>query len=373
MLGKSTVPQCGLATPTSDAHRVRIAVAYAALVPITVIPLGSARVGAADLLFPVAAVAATSSSRERMRGPTVWLAVFIAASFAATYCILWMHPGLTSPFLIVRMYGIVLPFLLVSRISHLGWRDFNRIVKAFILSGWLSCAVGIVLYQAGIQVRDAQQVNWYGNGHGSSLRAGGLWGNSGDFGHLAALLATAALVLAALDTGISRLLLASVFTTGLYAIFISTSRAATLHLVVTLLVALPLVLSQRTVRYLAAVIIGVGLGGFVAWKVAALGYQDIFALRRFDFLNVTGNSTFYASNTRFDSWAASLRLMIDHPFLGIGYDMKYQITGHAGDNSFLTLGAEAGVVAGFAYLMWWAAIVWTLARQNERRLRFVGL
>lgn len=343
--------------------------AYAILVPLFVVPRGGGKsIGASDVLALIALAWCVRFPARDFLGIRAFFGVFfVGALVGSSALILGGTNTISSLVLLVRTVAIFAPLFLVARLSGPSVAVAEKALRLFLWSGTLACTIGIGLDAVGIQVRDAQQMAFYGNGYGSSLRAGGLTGNSSDFGHLAAILATAALAYVVLFRQ-KRLLAASALVASLVALYLSDSRAGFVHVGIALLCMAPIYFRGSRI---SIALIGIPL---VATALAALssmvtfGYREMYVVRRLDFLNLTGDSLFYSTGSRTGYLARSWTDFTSHPLLGIGYGA----TG-GGDNSFLTILAETGVVAGFAYVVFWLLLVVRSGQISDRTVRTVAI
>jgi O-antigen ligase len=343
---------------------------------IVPLPIGRS-IGASDLILPFALWALLRQRLHPAHQARFWFLLFVVASALSTTLFLLQgsYPvGGTSldALLIVRMYSIYLPLLLVLGWNDIEIRDISRISATFMWSATLSCSIGLVLFLLGVQVRDAQQTNWYGNGIAATLRAGGLTGNSADFGLLAAALGTAAITFGIVY--LRRTLLSIlIFAFAIYMAYVSSSRAALLHLFIALALMLPVFARGRLapLLVLSVPVLVVVLG--IALPLMPLSPTLEFALHRFDIFNLTGESTFFSSSSRLDTWNALFSLIAKHPLIGIGYGMTVPVTGGAGDNSFLTLFVETGLFAGALFLTFWISVVVIALRSPSGPRKFVAI
>lgn len=345
--------------PWPPVFRHRLIMAYALLVPLVVVPtpLGKS-IGAADLLLPLALVALAAGSRRDVAPWRVFLVLFLAGAMVVTALRLVSSDAASTDaseaILVVRVVVNYIPLALVLDWQHLTHQKVGQYVGAFLLSGSLAVFIGVVLHHLGVQVRDAQQQIWFEGRPGVVLRAGGLLGNSSDFGHLAAALGTAAITLGVLVVG-RPWLMWLVFVLALYATFLSASRASLVHL----LVAAAIMGfarsggSSRSPRRAIAVV-GLAVAGYLTLVTPSRELEA--TLVRLDVLNLTGGSTFFESDTRSQSWSQILRLISSHPLLGIGYGRTVSVVGDAGDNAFLSVAVELGVLVGSAFLLLWMGL-----------------
>lgn len=364
-----------------DAPRDRTATLlflYAILGPLVILPLPIGQsIGAADLLFPFALLVIATQPRIRIGSSGLWFSLFVIASLIST--VLFVMRGVSpasvgelDTFLIVRVYAVYLPLILA-----IGWKSITRmkvkkVVLGLYVSAMMACIIGIVLNWAGIQVRDTQQMNWYDNGAAATLRAGGLLGNSADFGHISAALGVLSLVFVGIY--LQRPWLATVgFAVSAYATYASSSRAAMLHLIVALVLLIPVLFKGRRVLALAvAVVFGV-VGFVIVAPELVLSPEVQFTLRRLDILNWSGDSLFFASDARLVTWDRIFDLFGSSPWLGIGYGLMIPTTGRAGDNSFLSLLVETGLISGIAFIVFWISLVWSAATTRGRQARWMTL
>lgn len=356
---------------------------YALLGPLVIVPLPIGQsIGAADLLFPFALLVIATQPRIKTSAMGLWFGLFIAASILSTVLFVMRggfpgNVGEFDTFLIIRVYALYFPLILA-----LGWKQvtlarIKKIILGFYFSALVACGIGVLMFWAGIKVRDAQQMNWYDNGAAATLRAGGLLGNSGDFGHLSAVLGVVSVAFVGIYLKRHWLALIGVGV-ATYATYISSSRAAMLHLVVALLLLTPLLLDpllRKGHRLLTLIVVGiVGLVGFaVVVPEIALSPEVQFTLRRLDILNWTGDSLFFASASRLITWDWIFQLFQSSPWLGIGYGLMVPITGRAGDNSFLSLLVETGLLSGIAFIAFWASLVWAAATARSRQGRLIAV
>lgn len=359
---------------TTNAAVVRLLLAYASLVPLAFVPFGTNSVGASDVLFPVALfVLAMATGRVRSTARSI-LAAFLLV-VAITTMLHYLTAQSTSLAVLAdasRLVAIFMPFFVAARARSLSRHEVDRVVRAFLVSGTTACFIGIALDLLGIQMRDTQQTDYFGSGIATEVRAGGLLGNSSDFGHLAAILGSVAISFAIIR-GWSLIMPAAVFGISAYSAYISTSRAAILHLVVALLFALPALITQRRIA-LGFLLLPAALVSLILLaRDLALTTQQLYVLRRFDFLGLSADSTFYEASSRVSTWATMREFALDHPIIGIGYGATVPATGNAGDNSFLTIAAETGMLAGTLYLGFWSVLAFAFLRLSDRKLRYAGL
>lgn len=358
--------------PLSSRFDERLLLAYVALAPVLVFHVSGQPFGAVDLLAPLGILALLRGPHTMQLQVVLFWTFLISLLAGSAYLLMSGQANVTDMDIlrIIRVMCIFIPFLLVLQMQDFSRIFMLRLMRVFLWSGSIACLIAIVLLYLNIKVRDTQQMNW--SDGDASLRAGGLLGNSSDVGHIAAILGTVAIGYRVLNPAYGR---AYIFPLGiaLYTAYVSSSRAAVLQLVVALFVLMPLLFRKRRIfmpffalPFITGLII-------VNWDdiKAALGTN--FMARRFDILNLTGDSTFFSVNSRLDSWNRSWELFGESPFVGVGYNGIYSETGRSGDNSFISILTEGGLIAGSAYVLLWISIVWAILRSSEIRTRLVGL
>jgi hypothetical protein len=227
------------------------------------------------------------------------------------------------------------------------------------------------MYHAGIQVRDDQQRLWNDTDTESTLRAGGLLGNSSDFGHLAALLVSAGLVAWAIyELRLTWLILITVL--GSYCTVIASSRAAMLHIAVSILVLLPIVFRRRSVAPIFMTILVILLVGLVAPSPKSWNFWNTPGGQRLDLFGFSGSSQILDSSVRINTWTSALRMFKENVVFGSGYGSILATSGQAGDNTFVSIFTELGIFAGLSYLGLWIYLLFRVAASGDSRVRFTG-
>lgn len=290
---------------------------------------------------------------------------FLLILLACTLTLSFLVSSMVNEFAVrdlafARMIFIVLPaILLISQ--PVSEEKIWRMTVLFFWGGFIAVLLGIALHHLGIQIRSNQQALWSGDGLGPSLRAGGVLGNSSDFGHLTAVWGSVCgLGLLVFGRRKSRFLIVLlIFSVSFYATWIASSRAATLHLLFAYGLALPFLIGRRgwVMAGCAALFILLSLPFMLAEFSLLLPQNVTYNLQRLDFLNISGNSTFLQTG-RFANWIHLIAVFKEHWFLGIGYKNINSDYGVWGDNSYLTIFVEFGLLAGIVHLLLW---IWLLA------------
>ncbi|WP_226629391.1 O-antigen ligase family protein [Alloyangia pacifica] len=347
----------------------RLTTLYAALIPLVVLPSPVGKIGAVDLILPFALFGLIAYRERKLTVPELFLSTLGILAFLSTFFNIARGIAPPEAILLVRVFAIFLPFIIVMSKRNFGDDDLWVLTKVFLTSGGVAILLGIAMHHLGIQVRDDQQRNWYGNGLGSSIRAGGLLGNTGGFGHISSLWGIVCAGILLLKG--MRYWAVLVIFISLYATYISTSRAAFIHIAVSLIFLIPIFFGGRRIIS-ALVATPVVFIGFIYWAVGSdVSPETLFALRRLDILNLTGESLFFKT-VRFNNWSIYLDYVLNYPAWGIGFKNTDHMIGTPGDNSFLTITLELGVLCGVLYAAFW---IWLICRflfaKGARRL--VGL
>lgn len=338
-----------------------ILMAYVIGVPLIVIPGAG---GAGDMLTPLALIVCLKFMSRRMSWPLVFLYAFIVTALVSSlisFMVAHLPVGASRGELLLafRMAWIYLPLALALQYRSLNEGKVYRLFRAFLWSGGAACLIGLTLHALGIQMREEQQMNYYGGGIAATARAGGLLGNSGDFGHLSSILVATTLTCSLLFRRFDKLALV-VLCLALVGIYASSSRAAILHVLVLGLMAMPLLLLRRRLfQWMVLAFLGLSIAAYIILPDLLADPRAYFIVRRFDFLNLTGETLFYNSSGRTENWARYIESIGSNPLLGVGYKMIPEVFSAPGDNSFLSILVETGIVPGLFYMLLWLSLLWT--------------
>lgn len=317
-------------------------------------------IGAVDFLLIPALFAlffVSGNPVTRITLPYILFIFFSIISFTISAAINDFSMGDLS---IVRIISIFAPFLLVTKIRNFGKTEYCTLARTFLISGGASILLGIAFFHMGIELRTDQQRIWSGDGTGSSVRAGGILGNSSNFGHFTSIWGTVSLVSIVLcSPKYAKTLSIFVFSVALYSTFISSSRAALLHLILGWVIMIPIIFRIREMVYFfcaatAAIVLLVVLSeGEMSGTIAT-------NIRRLDILNITGESQFLRT-IRYDNWNYLLQIWQNHPIIGTGYKNIEVVYGVYSDNAFLGIFIELGLFAGVAFIFFWINITAKMA------------
>lgn len=359
-------------TPSVSRFDERLLLAYVALAPVLVIHVSGQPFGAVDLLAPLGVVALLRGPHTlRVQVVLFWI-FFIALLAGTVYLLMSGQANVTDldALRVIRVMFIFVPFLIVLQMPNFSREFMLRLMRVFLWSGSIACVIAIALFYLDVQIRDSQQMNWSG-GDDASLRAGGLLGNSADVGHVAAMLGIVALGYRVLNPAYGRAYIIPL-AIALHTTYVSSSRAAILQLVVASIVLMPLLFQNRRILPFFGLPVAAGLL-IIKWDDIKGALGNDFMARRFDILNITGDSTFFSVNSRLNSWDRSWDLFGNNPIFGVGYNGIHRLTGRSGDNSFISVLTEGGLIAGSAYALLWVSILWAILRSPQIRIRLVGL
>ena len=331
--------------------------AYGFLIPVIAMNLpGVGGIGAADLLMPFGFLVLFCIKKcGRIMLPHIALTCFVFAALLSLQQIDQFKPAVDCTIRWIRLFGIVIPFFF-GMFVPVDNRLLTRAFRAWMIGGLVAILIGIFLHTFQIEVREGQQRLWMEGG--SMLRAGGLIGNSGAFGHMTSTWAVISMsYLLAVSKNKYRFLMAGgvVFFT-LYVIFISSSRAAMLHLVSAAVVFAILYRIPKVTRQWSVLAGVYGLLGIVllacimqclpSSKSGGNSNAIETNLKRF-VPGYGGTSTGEFTSNRAGNWPEYIEMMNEKILFGWGYKMGVRLHEESPDNSYLSVMLETGAV-GFA-------------------------
>ena len=353
-----------------DTIRIRLLRILIAVGPIFAFRINdNTTFGVIDFLFIPLLVSTLIYRETRITNLELLYGVFLLISFMSQiFSMVAPNVGLFS-ISYHRLWASFLPFALVMGIRHVDQNLVSQLTSTFFISGLIAIVIGITLHHMGIELRTEQQRLWVGGGYGNTARAGGLLGNSGNFGHFAANWATIILFFSLANRNrFLKLFLITAIVLGCYSTFISSSRAAMLHLLVAFTF-IVLIINVRTLFKIVLASLLIALLSLIYFPVfVELSGGASFTLRRLDIFNLSGDSLFFQT-IRFSSWDSLYNQFFENPFLGLGYKNPTRVFGVYTDNAFMSTFLEFGLFAGICYLVWWLSALGAAVRQiNASRL-----
>ena len=348
---------CALIESVRAQHwSVLIAIAYGLLIPVIAAHLpGVGGVGAADVLMPVAFfVCFCVKPKGRLQICHLALMFFITAALVSLLQIQTARDAVDCSIRWVRLMGILLPFffgLFFSVNRHL----IDKTIAAWAVGGAMAIAIGIVLHAFQIEVRSGQQKLWMDGG--AQIRAGGLIGNSGAFGHMTATWCT---ICVGYLLSVSRHRYRFVGVVGCmlvagYVVYVASSRAAMMHLGVASMALVVLTPTARRFRQWLLILGASGLasivvvgGAVMAFSSGGGGKLENSALKTNleRFIPGLGDASEFSSN-RSENWPEYIAMMNESVISGWGYKMGVRLHEESPDNSYISVMLETGVI-GFA-------------------------
>lgn len=295
--------------------------------------------------------------------PAVFSGLFLAALLLSSAINFAQNGGGVRDLAILRVFFIMVPFLYALTLQpNLG--RLYRLSRLFIIFGGTAIGIGILLHIFGIQIKSNQQMLWFGDGAGPRTRAGGILGNSSDYGLFASswgsICGLLALALFPRRRWIWFLVIAAVST---YAVWISASRSGLLHLAIAWGIGVPFLMRRHNWAVGALVaLMALPLALLTIPGVTLFMPESIaFTLRRLDFLNLSGDTTFYQT-IRLVNWGYLFGIGLENWTNGIGYKAiarNYGDQGIYGDNAFLTIFVEFGIFTVLFYIAFWVSLLWS--------------
>jgi O-antigen ligase len=328
--------------------------AYGFLIPVVALNLpGVGGLGAADLLMPIGAMTLMFGKRTgKIHLSHIAIALFSLIALISLLQIDQFKPAVDCAIRWIRLFGILFPFFFALFI-----KPTDTVVKtaffSWMIGGLTAILIGIFLHVLQIEVRAGQQRLWM-NG-ASILRAGGLIGNSGAFGHMTSTWAVICVTyFAAVSKSRFRILyvFAVVFFT-FYVIYISSSRAAMLHLLSASAVFVVLFrVPRRFIQWLGLIgvygVLGLALMVCVAQCLPASqsgGRSNALETNLKRFLpGYGGGSASEFTSNRADNWPEYIAMMNEKILTGWGYKMGVRLHEESPDNSYLSVLLETGVL-----------------------------
>lgn len=345
--------------------------AYGFLIPVVAMNLpGVGGLGAADLLMPFGALVLVCVTRKGIiQTSHIALAAFSLAALFSLMQISQFKPAIDCTIRWVRLFGIFIPFYFALFVPVT-----NKVVgcafKAWMIGGLTAIMIGIVVHILQIEVREGQQRLWM-NG-ASMLRAGGLIGNSGAFAHMTS---TWAVITATYFIAVSKHKL-RIFIAGgailmfFYVIYISSSRAALLHLIASGGLFCVLFRAPKRLNQWLVMLAIYGMSGIVFLFCASQclpensnggGRSNAFETNMQRFIpGYGGTSASEFTSNRADNWPEYISMMNEKAITGWGYKMGVRLHEESPDNSYLSVMLETGAFGFLCMSLFVIAIFYQL-------------
>lgn len=359
---------------TSIPWYIYLVVAFGFLIPVFAVNLpGIGGMGAADMLMPVSGfVILALPRRNKIQLSHIALVGFALAALVSLMQIHETKPAIDCLIRWIRLFGIFAPFYFGLFIPN-NDRVTSSAIRAWIIGGFSAILIGIVLHVFQIEVREGQQRLWM-NG-GSMLRAGGLIGNSGAFGHMTSTwaVATATYLLAVSKNPWRFVGVGVAILCTLYVIYISSSRAALMHLFAAFAVFAMLFRLPRKAK--AWIPLGVLFGILSFALLICLTQFDVGGsssggkpsaletnLARF-IPGFGGASVDEFTSNRAGNWPQYIEMMNEKAITGWGYKMGVRIHEESPDNSYLSVMLETGAFGFVCMSLFVVAVIYHLVQR----------
>ena len=361
--GRWRVRQLDVFRAESSSSSWLLLAVYAVFVPLVVLPVGgSLFLGLTDLLFPLGLAVALRYPAEAVRGPSF---LYLGAASVLTF-----SSALAGPSELVRSLRIVaifVPFFIVLAVP-LRRAPMERLTQLVYLGGGLGAVAGIGLHLAGIEISPTVQQLFVGDGKGLIVRAGGLAGNTGPFGHLLQTWVLFGLLVAPRVYTRRWLIVLATMTVGAVGITISASRAAILSVVAGLLIfgALRLVIGQRHLfRLKQNTVFGIVVGALAIVVLVSLtpvtanfeSREVSSAIDRINPFSSEASSDFADSDARLESWPVVIDALGRSPFIGQGQKAFEADSERFVDNSFLSMAVASGTIGLAFFIAFWLKLI----------------
>jgi len=388
-----STPLLNAVAVTSASHSLPIAVimrrlvsalvpAYAALVPLVVLPIGTDRIGLCEPLLCLTAVGLlVGRPIARPRLVHIAFGVFLFATLLSLIQIddPALLPGSALRWL--RLVAVISP-LFLSLVLPADFQEVRRTLRAFFWGGGAAIACGLVIYWLQIPIHVNSQRFWLANGQAPVLRASGLVGDTAAFGHLISVWGLVALGTLWIEGRSGRIWKSClIIALVVYADLVSSSRAALLDVAGGCLTFLTLTAVSLRVRR-NAVVVGIGVlllgtGLLLGLSQSGLGSASGGGVLENSITRFVGSDDATLngfSSGRFEGWAALVPEFSEHPFLGMGYKTaQFLIPGHLADNALLGIALESGLFGLIAILIALGSMLYGLVARHRMGNRYATL
>jgi O-antigen ligase len=293
---------------------------------------------------------------------------FIAAVIVSVLGIYRFSPtmGSLSAMNSLRIIEVVFPVFLLSTYRKL---EYVKLAKCFLIFAVISCLLGVIQFLVQFQV-DPKTV-WIGSK--KFYRAASIFQEANSFGHFSAAVSIVLSILLFEKRSLggmvkpNRWLIAIGLLISVMAFLLSFSRAAIILYLVGIvfysLITKRGAIIMKLVGLLAAPV--VGLAAFAPQIYALLANRITMTLDGMftNFDSISGG--------RVDSWAMAMNLIKDNLYVGVGYKntalyfLSYYGEYRAGDNNYLTILLELGVIGFTAFLLMTLVLIGWLLQKKE--------
>lgn len=340
-----------------DKFIINLLIIYAILCPSIYYRANGNAISIVDIILPVAVIVIMHKRFSRI--PTVYI-YYLLYIFFAMVSVLLSPFGYAEPekiILVYRLFAISIPFCLVFFISNFTEKiAINIIISALIGTG-IPVLIGLFLYYFGVEISDVQQRLWLGGGAGSALRAGGIVGNSGDYGQIIALFSILLITIGYYKIKIPISLLFMCWVCVLLALVASSSRAAMVMIFVFVFC-----LGLSRINYIGRMFVSISfillllLTFYIFFSYEEFAPELKASLIRLDILNFTNLSRF-TTTVRLEVWTYLIRNIGDVPIFGYGYKSFTDYHGIYIDNSFLSTYYETGIFGLIFFTLFWLVLL----------------
>jgi O-antigen ligase len=312
------------------------------------ISIGGDRVALTDVLLPITVVVFIARVRIPLTNLQWMLLLYPLAALAASLGAL--GTGVEGGVFLktARLWGTFAPALLLTTLG-LAEGDLLRYVKAFIAGGAVSLLAGIAGFHLGWEFTAAHQTWDFGAGD-LLPRAGGVFQESGAYGHLLASWCVLTLAFLPMFHSLRVRVLLCVLAVVITApgLMICVSRSALVHLFAagSLAVLLPSA-NGRWRRIAAGVTVAATLAVTLTWCVpndTMLAGLRERVVEMYTGLSLASEVVDQVSSGRLTNWSMAFDVWLERPLLGVGYKALIPLYGFPGDNTFLLALAETGML-----------------------------
>ncbi|HET8549919.1 MAG TPA: O-antigen ligase family protein [Bryobacteraceae bacterium] len=317
--------------------------------------IGGDRIALTDVLLPIAAALILTRIRLPLTELQWLLLLYPVIALLASLAVL--GTGIEDAVFLktARLWGTFAPALLLTT-SEVDMADLRRYVKAWAAGGGLSLMIGVAGFYLGWDFTAAHQT-WGFNAGELLPRAGGVFQESGAYGHLLASWCVVTLLFAPTLTSRKRRvpLCASVAALTALGLVVNVSRSAMLNLLVTAAVAVMLPATSSRRKRLAVAVCTVTVVAaaltFFAPEGTALGALRDRCVETYEGLALAADVLDQTSSGRLSNWGLALDVWLERPLFGAGYKTMIPLYGSPGDSTFILALAETGIAGGLALML----------------------